>query len=103
MPAKKSPQILPTARTPTPYLFREVKPDWSGLFAKLGDFDLAKPQKWPSTLHNSLVALFKLEPRTSGEEALLPKRHETGRSTGRYAERNGTSLDGGPRRRDFRD
>ncbi len=71
MPTKKLPRLVPASKPPTPFLFQEVKPDWSGLFAKLSDFDLAKPAKWISTIHGTFVSLFKLKPRSTREEAFL--------------------------------
>jgi hypothetical protein len=71
MPPNKNIRVVPTSRTPRPYLYRSVKPDWPSLFTKLGEFDLGKPQKWLSTAYGVLAALFTLKPRTIAEEAYI--------------------------------
>ena len=71
-PRKKT--IVATTQPLTPFLFREVNPDWQGLFSALlglKDFDPATPSSALPKLGPALAALFKLEPRSLEEEVYL--------------------------------
>lgn len=71
MVLKKTAKIATRTKKPTPLLFREVQPDWSGLFTALTKFDLTKPGRWIGTIGEVLFAVFTLKSRTSAEEVFL--------------------------------
>src|SRR5258708_5956649 len=61
--------IGPTAKRPTPYLFRQVKPNWGGLFGKLaGAVGDPTPKGIATALFGALKELFTLKPQTLEEQ-----------------------------------
>jgi hypothetical protein len=72
----------PIATPPTPYLFREVRPNWPGVFEKLSGvgslYDLTKPKEIAASVYGALKELFRLKPTTLEEQVFtLVKRSLT--------------------------
>src|SRR5688500_15360904 len=82
MPPSKSPRLAATSKAPTPILFREVQPNWNGLFSRFAELDLTKPGQWLTLLPGTVRDLFTLKPRSTNEEVFLLVKRALARAAG---------------------
>lgn len=71
MPRASSAPSQPTTKKPTPYLFREVTPNWHGFFSRLATIDITKPLQAIGQIPLGVWELLKTKPKSASEECFL--------------------------------